>query len=629
MGKLNARRTPHIMTNRVGIHHPSSFMFFDCETKDEFKGKRKDLSRQRLWFGVAWCFRYENGNVTRSKKASFETSSDWWEIVRSRLDKKRPLYIFSHNLKVDLTWVDFWHTADTEGFNATYYVLEDPPMMLSGYINGCKVYIIDTFNFWKTSVDAMGNSLGIPKLRINLDKASIKEALPYCVRDVEIIANQLMRLLDFLKANDLGTFGMSAARLSMNIFKQRFMTHDIYVHDRERVLELERSSYCGGLVLNFFVGEVRNKHLHQYDVNSLYPFVMRGMFPTRLIESGESAGDVRGIPYERIERMIATVDLCSADTTYPQKLAGRLCEVTGRITTTLAGPELALAWQRGHIRRIRYYALFELQPVFREFVDYFWKLRADYKKQGDKVGEQFVKLVMNSLYGKFAQRGFIWRQYTPELLQDYYDYFGVDMPQHYKSEHFEPSIDGITGEWYGDGLDHTVKLRYVSGRLSIRMPTGEHADSFCGISSFVTSYARSYLRKLIGFAGRGEVLYCDTDSLVVTDKGKANLETRRLIDPTKLGHLKHEGSANYGCFLGPKDYVLGDKVKTKGVSKNAKKKGKGVYEQDQWEGIKSVLARGAEAYIDIKRITKRLKREYTKGVVQASGRTTPFVVSDW
>lgn len=629
MGKLNAHRVPHIMKARKGIHHPSNFLFFDCETKDEFKGKRKGLSRQRLWFGVAWSFRYVEGQVTRSVTQKFESSADWWSIVRSRLDKKRPLYIFSHNLKVDLTWVDFWHTADLEGYQASYYVLEDPPMMLFGSLDGCRVYIIDTFNFWKSSVDAMGDSLGIPKLRINLATAKIKEAIPYCKRDVEIIANQVMRLLQFLSENELGSFGVSAAGLAMNIFKQRFMKHDIYIHDRERVLELERASYSGGLVLNYYIGEAKSKNLHQYDVNSLYPFVMLNRFPTKMVHSEDHKGDWRKTPHDQIERMIANVDLMSPITTYPKKIDKRLCEVTGRIRTTLAGPELLQAYKRQHIRKINYFALYETAPIFSEFVNYFWGLRQQYKKAGDTVGEQFVKLVMNSLYGKFGMRGHQWRQYTPELLEDYYAFHGITCPDRYLSETFEPSIDDITQEWYAEGLPSPIPLRYISGRLSIRMPTGEHSDSFCAISSFVTSYARQYLRTLIGFAGVSEVFYCDTDSLIVTDKGRLNLEARKLIDPTKLGHLKHEGSANYGCFMGPKDYVLGDKVRTKGISKRAKKIAPGVYTQDQWEGIKSVLKRGADAYIDIKTITKRLKRVYTKGTVQRSGRTTPFIMTDW
>lgn len=625
----NKHRIPHVIKTKKGSHQPSSFLFFDTETQDDKQSGDVDSQHHRLWFGCYWCFRYEGAKPTRQKRGVFHSADDFWKVVKSRLDKARPLYVMAHNLGFDLTSVDFWNTAEEQGFNATYYVLEDPPLMISGELDGCRVVFLDTFNYWKSSVSAMGDSLGIPKKDFARSILTLKDAIPYCHRDVEIIANQVVKLLDFLNDNDLGTFGISAASLSMNIYKARFMNHKIFVHDRNSVLMLERASYYGGLVLNYYVGEVTDRKLYHYDVNSLYPSVMRNLYPTKLVWSGNDVPLNFPMFADKILGFIATVDLSSAVVTYPKRHAKKMCEVVGRVTTTLAGLEFATAITNGHVKKIHCMAAYELAPIMLDYVDYFWALRKQYKEAGDKVNEQFVKLMMNSLYGKFGMLGHQWIDYHHSVLCTIYEYYGVEMPDIYADDDYVPSISGTCQAWNAKGLAKPINLRYVTGKMQIQVPTGEHSESFCAIASFVTSYARCKLRSLIAKAGLRQVYYCDTDSLFVTELGHKRLSQSGEVNPNELGKLKLEGTADYALFNGPKDYIFGEVCKLKGISKRAKLLDDGRYEQLQFEGIKSILKRGGEAYIEIKTIRKKLTRQYTKGDVAGNGWTSPFKLTDW
>jgi hypothetical protein len=616
------------MRTKKNVRHPSNFLFFDTETKDKNKARNTKGEQHRLWFGWVWAFRYENQTVTRSYKKSFETVDGFYEHIQRRIDPSRPLYVVAHNLGFDLTIVDFWERAEQLGMSCLYAVLEDPPLFLSYEWNGCKVVFIDTFNFWKCSVAEMGKSLGIEKLTIDITKCTRKEADPYCQRDVEILANQLINLLDFLTDNDLGSFGISAPAIAMNTFKKRFMTHQIFIHDRERILELERKAYYGGLVNNFFIGKSKGEQLFHTDVNSLYPSVMLERFPVKLL------GDYKDITPKKLPKLdqelgfIADVTLQAVNQTFPKRHNNRLCDVQGRFRTQLAGQEYERAYKTGSILHCHELAVYETAPVFRYYVEYFWEMRQRFSQPKGNPKEQLIKLLMNSLYGKFGMKGFDWVDYSREAIQTLYDLHFIPLPKDYVNPNYAPTIQGHVSLWQPMGLNSPVKIRYLAGKLQIQLPTGEHTESFCAIAAFVTSYARERLRSLIRIAGHHNTYYCDTDSLFVTQQGLNNLAQAQELDNKLLGKLKLESTSTRWEFYGPKDYAFGDKIVLKGIKKNAKKLSTGVYQQTQFEGLKSVLNRGGEAYITITTVTKHNKREYNKGLKGHSGWTSPFTLSE-
>ncbi len=87
-------------------------------------------------------------------------------------------------------------------------------------------------------------------------------------------------------------------------------------------------------------------------------------------------------------------------------------------------------------------------------------------------------------------------------------------------------------------------------------------DSFVGIASFITSYARMKLIGLIKQAGRENCYYMDTDSLFVNEDGLRRLMPE--IDPYELGKLKVEEFSDKSAFWAPKFYLFNDNLKCKG-----------------------------------------------------------------
>jgi len=149
-------------------------------------------------------------------------------------------------------------------------------------------------------------------------------------------------------------------------------------------------------------------------------------------------------------------------------------------------------------------------------------------------------------------------------------------------------------------------------------------DSFIAISSFVTSYCRTYLIDLKEKSenhqefsikktpGDIDVYYCDTDSLFLSKNGFERLKALGFIGE-ELGQLKNElgqdefGNEKYGTgiFYAPKDYVFNDEIKCKGIKKNAIRLPERIV--DLMEEIKFTKE-------EIKLIQKELKRKKQKDV---------------
>lgn len=616
---MQNKRIPHIMKAQKARQCPSNMIFFDNETRPKKTPKQWEDELHYLWFGCALSFRYEHGKRTRSSSLTYRKPAEFWQFIKSRLDKSRPLYVFAHNLPFDLTIVDFWQLAEPLGIKLGFAVLEDPPLIIEATWNDCKIVFLDTMNYGPFALASWGKDLGCDKLPMPKTRKLDASWLTYCQRDVEVTSKIVTGIIDFIHENDLGSFAYTTSKLALNTFKHRFMRHAIYVHDNTRVLELERASYHGGLVHCNFIGKIDEKKLYQLDVNSLYPYVMQNWLPTKLVATFKERRPTQLLSLMKEHCAVACCEISTDERVYPVYQHGRLLEAKGNYLATLCGPELERAIKTGDCYKVHDCAIYARDKIFKDYVTYFWGLRKKFKSEGNQTFNLFAKLLMNGLYGKFGQRAFEWVELNWRNLETLYSNKGKTIPTEYKVEGYKPTICWGQQKWFALGLDEPIKVRAFNGVTQIAMPIGEHYESCPIIAAYVTSMAREYLRDLIAIAGSSNTYYWDTDSLFVNDTGYSRLKAHKLVDNNVLGCLKLEQETDKAEFWCPKDYVFGDKVVRKGIRKDAQQQPDGSYRQLQFEGIKSVLRREPKPYIKIAWIDKKLSRKYNKGKVTPSG----------
>jgi DNA polymerase type B, organellar and viral len=626
---FNLRRFAHIITQKKKTVVPSNFIFFDTETYVKGTKHVQGIGDQILWFGWALAYRTEDHKRTRELWCRFSTPEQFFEFVYSRLVDGKPLFVYAHNMGFDLPIVGFFELYRKLGMSIEFWTIDTPPTIFKCRWEGKTVVFVDTLNYWQMPLAALGESVGCSKAPMPKSPKDRKGWDRYCRRDVEVLDKAITKLIAFVQEHRCGSLAMTLASLSMSAYRHRFMKHQIWIHDRVAICELERNAYYGGLVECFRMGRVPAKMVYNVDITSHYPSVMLNKFPCKLINVMDrpDIGVIRSLL--KTKCVIAEVLLSSRVETFPHRKKKKLRYVRGRFKTYLCGPELQRAIDTNSIFKIRKAAIYDSARLFDQFVKYFWHVRQCYLRKRNGVDSFFAKILLNSLYGKFGQRGVSWMDLTPQLFQHLMSVIGVDTTKKKYDIDKIPIDVQPYWNWTPIGAEEGLRLRNPLNNLQVKLAISEHYESFPAISAYVTAYGRERLLELIRIAGQENVYYCDTDSLFTNTTGLKRLRRKRLIAKNVLGKLKIAGQSKTLIIRGLKDYVFANKEKCKGIRKDAKKIAHNVYEQTRFEGIRSVLRRRGGSFIRVSVIRKKLQRHYDKGLVGANGTVRPFTLNEF
>jgi predicted regulator of Ras-like GTPase activity (Roadblock/LC7/MglB family) len=592
----------HRIKANHGTEAPSQWIFFDVETYPAAVGLEGRCLRHTFRLGCASYVRVEKGKITRRDTLQFRDPAVFWAWVLGHLSAHRPTYVVAHNLTFDFRLVDGFRLLESENPEKWRLCLRSPPVIMRGELAGKRVTFVDSLNYFRVPLEEMGRAFGLPKGVMPPFTASDSDWYTYCIRDVEVLEKAMLALESYWRQADLGVFGRTAAQCSWAAFRHRFCESEIFVHDNDTVLHLERAAYYGGRLEAYQLGRTAGP-VYQLDANGLYPYVMKEYtYPVKLIRH-EIAPPVQWLS-DRIHDygVIASVLLDTKETFPKRPVGGKTYYPTGVYRTVLCGPELATALVTGSVIRVESAALYELAPLFGGFVDFFHGERLRWREEGNPAFERLAKLLLNGLSGKFAQRA----------------------PRHVEApDQIAPKPWCKWSE--NDKLNDCRRRFRAVGRVAQEeVEDGETHQSSPVISAYITSHGRRIMEMFKHDARRENVLYMDTDSLIVNQEGFDRLLLAGHVHRDRLGALKLECEANAVHINGLKDYYLGGKVVRGAVKRGARQLGKGVWEQWEWDGMPAALSSRGSAECNVWRRTVILNRAYTKGTVGPDGRTAPI-----
>lgn len=398
-----------------------------------------------------------------------------------------------------------------------------------------KIVFLDTMNYARIGVNEMGEILRLPKLSKPeflgdrpVNDMEWMEMTDYNMRDAEISCKFVKFLYSVF--DELGaTPKMTIASTAMSLFRNKFLKEEYDVHHHS-YLKKEFLAYYGGRTEAFSRGKIRNYKF--YDVNSLYPAVMRMSFPN------PDSMQVCRNDMTKINKYpgISHVEVFVPESDYPvlpYRTKDKLLFPHGTFAGWYVHEEIRHAVSHGAVVKKIYETHYYTKSCypFKEYVDALYSLRLKYKQEGSAM-EYVVKILLNSLYGKFAQR-----------------YLGRDNWQPIESIKF-------------DELDNCE----IVGRF-VRIVKDGEPSNFCFPlwAAHITAYARIYLHKLMMEA---HPVYVDTDSLMTRQEMPVSND---------LGGLKMEGFIVHGFIVKPKMYALyGDFGVKKGRMMTEKVKIKGL-----------------------------------------------------
>lgn len=262
---------------------------------------------------------------------------------------------------------------------------------------GKKIYFWDTWNLSFRPLRDLGLILNFPKGAIAFTDNITPEFIKYNQQDC-MITYRYMEYLDSIITKLGGQMRGTLAGISLDIYRRRFMNDDYgYFSIPDNAIGIFRDAYYGGRteVFNFS----RYPKVFYYDINSSYPASMLKDFP--LLDSYIKKPDIEydGCSYIHVDM---------PKTYYPylpfRTKAGKLIFPCGKFSGYYFNNEIRGFKKRFPKAGIKILAGIHYKksaPIFKEFVEYFYKARQSCKTEA----ENFVyKILMNSLYGKFAAR---------------------------------------------------------------------------------------------------------------------------------------------------------------------------------------------------------------------------------
>lgn len=547
--------------NKGVRNNPFHFFFFDTETKQETVEKRIGKKTYKTIINkldMGWCC-YWNRESNRRYWNYFETIEEFNHFLTQAINISgdKSLWIIAHNIVFDSFITDIWEYLKTKKYETQF--IHSKGMVFIQKLRKTKVYVnkkgeekiqtvknillVNNGNIFPEKLENIGETIGYPKLKVDFKTSSREEINTYCKRDVEILVEFWKQWIEFIDTNKLGNIKFTISSQSMEAFKRRFCKEYVVLDNDIENLEFERQSYYGGRTEIFYKGTVKSK-VYYYDVNSMYPHVMRNFrYPTEH-KFTKNNPSIEQILYY-IEKGYLINAECYLDTKnnyYPVKMNNTLMFPIGKFKTYLATPEIIEAINNNDLVKFGKVGIYKSANIFEEYIDFFYNKRLELKREGNKQ-EKMYKLFLNSLYGKFGQKMDKWIKTTIEEIRAFdldfdFDNWIMDL---YKI----PKI--LIG-----GLDVTPKIRYIAGELQLSGEETESDMSFPIIASHVTSYARMIILTAIKYCKEHNIkyYYCDTDS-IFTDKELPE----EIVNENELGKYKIEKIFDHGVeFINLKNY---------------------------------------------------------------------------
>ncbi|XP_074313961.1 LOW QUALITY PROTEIN: DNA polymerase-like [Silene latifolia] len=385
--------------------------------------------------------------------------------------------------------------------------------------------------------------------------SSMKETLiSYMKQDIHLLGGIMLKFqnLYFIAYQADILDKLTTPSHALSLFRSWFYNdkkHYIHIPD-ENTDNFIRGGYYGGHTDAYLP---YGKDLYYYDVNSLYPYIMRE-YP---MPGGKPVwhSNFENMDLDQIFGFIEAYIECPESIKkpflpYKDPKTGTLIFPTGTFIGVYYSEELKFARQIGYkIIPLNGYIFEKMESPFIGYVNDLFESRSKAKLEGNDSLSFIYKLLMNSLYGRF----------------------GIN-PESTKTEICDEERSNLFLKTKGIKKFTKIKedlnmITYINKRGRGGGPSEYYIPKMAAvqISAAITASARIYMYP---FISRDDCYYTDTDSIVL-----GNPLPDEFISSTELGKFKLEDKIKEGVFLAPKSYYYSryssekDVLKYKGAGK--------------------------------------------------------------
>ena len=345
-----------------------------------------------------------------------------------------------------------------------------------------KVSIFDSFKILAFSVEQIAKDFDLPIRKLEIDYKEYRDEnhilteqeIDYIRNDVEIMARALdIMFKENLEKMTIGSNALSNYRSMLKYFNNYYpeipyeIDHDI------------RQSYKGGFT--YLSPKYKEKEVSNgivLDVNSLYPSVMKNEklpFGHPIFFEGQYQRDILHPLYVQMlsctfklkEGMIPTIqiknNLSFVGNEYLESSNGEI------VTLTLTNVDLELFFKHYDVDNIIYHSGWKFKQIrglFDEYIDIWSNKKIEAKKEGNSALYRISKLMLNSLYGKFAKNPVVKSKY-PYLDEEGVVRYGL-YPAEVTKALYIPTGSFITAYARKKTIETSQKIRdYTEAKFGI------------------------------------------------------------------------------------------------------------------------------------------------------------------
>jgi len=545
---------------------PRRHIFLDTESV-QTKVMTGAIQTWRL--GVA-CFRIaEKGRKPRETWGEYLDPGELWAAVTDFARKDSRTVVWAHNMGYDIRISEAFTRLPALGWRLDSHNLAPRGTWATWRRDTATLVMVDSASIYPTTLAAVGKAFGLAKEDLPQWTDDADVWMRRCRVDVEILRIAIITYLDWLETEDLGNWQLTGAGQSWAIFRHRFLSCKMLVHNDLDALAAERRALWTGRCEAYWHGTLDGQVIHEWDFSLAYARIAQtSPVPVRLVGPMPPGYPWRSILDSDKTALLACVTVTTDVPVVPTHHDGRILWPVGRFETTLWDVEIGAALRAGAVVEVHSGWLYRLRPALHEWAKWLIDQMEDRPQETPTWRKLILKHHARALIGRMAMTYTSWEKEGE-----------VDDPILRRSTVY----DRDSGESW--------EMMQLGGTVWRDMGRTEWAQSMPMVTGYVQAIARVRLWDVMQALPREALLYVDTDSILVTDRWEPTIAA---IAATPAGAgLRLKRSWDGFAIYGPRQIRTGVENRFSGIPKRARRTGRHTYSGEIWESVSASLRSGA------------------------------------
>lgn len=577
---------------------PHRIVAWDTETTTIPEGRR-EVMPLRLW--AAETVQRHGRRPTRPQRAIAEgvTALQLVEFLESTCRSRETVWAFAHNQGFDLAVTRLPLLLLRRGWTITAHALASDSPWARLARGGHRLVLADSTSWLPGKLEGLGALVGIDKPPLPKDDDDEEDWWYRCRRDVHILAEALLQLLDWWDQRGLGAWSVTGPQCGFNALRHMPNVHQVVIDPDPSARSFERRALVGGRREVWRVGRQPWGDYRELDFRAAHATIAahcplpkrRSVFFDRLGLDNWRVTSDRWAP-------IAEVEVRTNTPRYPLQLGGRLWYPVGQFRTVLAGPEIAEARRRGELLNIGPGWLYQLGAHMSDWGRWVLSELDDETATAPPVPRAALKAWSRNVPGKWATRtSVVWHE-------------GQALELGWHVEH---------GRHHPSGAPCAVLD--MAGQREILLQDQDADDCFPAVLAWIQSEVRVRLGRLIDMVGAERMISCNTDGVICQWKGPELFN----VDQWQLRPLVAREKARHEWVhpISPQHLILPTERRLSGVPASAEEVSPGRFSWMAWGRLPAQIAGGDPRGYVRERRTVDLNQVPVNRWVLANGQCLP------